>query len=98
MLVVLFATVVVAQKKTEIKPSELPQCFKEWVTKNMPGYTIDKAYKLETKTEKGIVVSYLARATKEKSIQWVSSGPDCKDIKKVTIKEAEKALKPTAGQ
>jgi hypothetical protein len=98
MLVALFATIVVAQTKTEIKPSELPQCFKDWVTKNLPGYTIEKAYKFETKTEKGVVVSYLAKATKGKSIQWVSSGADCKDIKKISPNEADKALKPKGGQ
>ena len=97
-LVALFATLVFAQKKTEIKPSELPQCFKDWVAKTLPGYTIEKAYKLETKTEKEVVISYLAKAVKGKAFQWVSSGVDCKDIKKLPANDAEKALKPKNTQ
>ncbi len=97
-MVALFATVLVAQTKIEIKPSELPQCFKDWVTKNLPGYTIEKAYKLETKTEKGMVLTYLAKTTKGKSLQWVQSGADCKDIKKIPANDAEKAIKPKPGQ
>ncbi len=99
-LVALFATVVFGSTKIEIKPGDLPACIHEWVKKNLVGYTIDKAYKVETKGENSIIITYYARATKAQvkpakgSVSvWVMSDPNCSNIKKITQKEADAAMK-----
>jgi hypothetical protein len=49
LVAILFATVIYAQKTTEIKAKDLPKATSEWVTTNMPKATIEKAVKLEDK-------------------------------------------------
>jgi outer membrane biosynthesis protein TonB len=61
-LVVLFATAVFAQTKTEIQPGDLPVCLKEWLKVNMKGYYFEKAFKVE----KELVVNYIAKASLSK--------------------------------
>jgi hypothetical protein len=46
---IVFATVIYAQKTTDIKTKDLPKATTEWVTTNMPKATIDKAVKLDDK-------------------------------------------------
>jgi hypothetical protein len=92
LLVVAFATVVFGSAK-EIKPTALPKCVSEWVTKNLPGYTIGKAYEVQTKTEQGVVTTYLARLDKDKvTYQWVQTDPNCKEVKKLTQKDVDQIL------
>ena len=79
-MVALCATVVFGQtKKIEIKPAELPGCVTEWVKANMVNYTIDQAFKIDTKG----VISYQVKIIYKTDTQWLSSGVDCKDIKKI---------------
>jgi hypothetical protein len=90
-MVALFATVVVGQTKTLIKPQNLPRCGQDWVKLNMKGFTIDKAYKIENKSsDKTVKNIYYGRAIKGKEMQWLSFDPDCKNVKKITVAEAEK--------
>jgi hypothetical protein len=87
-MVALFATVVLGQTKTEIKPLELPKCIADWVKQNLKGFTIDKAYKFEKKIDNKIVIYYYARAVKEKEKQWYSFDKDCL-AKKISEAEAQ---------
>ena len=95
MVCMLLAIMLIAQSKTvnkvDVKIQDLPKCITEWVTQNMEGYTIDKAYKLETKTPDGLVVTYYVRTVKGKTIQWLQSDASCKEVKKVSTVDAEKA-------
>ena len=43
---VLFTTFIFAQTKTEVKVNDLPKTISAYVTKNMNGYDIDKAFKV----------------------------------------------------
>ena len=88
-LVVIFATAVFGQTKTLIPTLDLPKCVADWVKQNMKDYRIDKAYKIETKNDKTIVVSYTAKLTKGKDVQWISSDAACKKVKKVTMTEKD---------
>ena len=78
-MVALFATVVWGQTQTEVKPSSLPDCVTSWFTQNMKGYTIDKAFKIDSKG----VISYDVRAIMGKEIQWVEFSSDCSKVKKI---------------
>ena len=84
LIVALFATVVFGQTKTAIKPMELPKCVAEWIKMNMKGFDIDKAYRLETKSDNKTVTSYYARAAKAKEIQWLLIEQNCSAVKKIT--------------
>jgi len=54
-MVVLFATVVFGQSRTEIKTADLPKPVMEYMSQNMKGSAIDKAFK---KVDKEGVISY----------------------------------------
>ncbi len=49
MLLGLFATAVFAQTKTEVKPADLSKPVTDYIQKNYAGYTIDKAFKVDSK-------------------------------------------------
>ncbi len=49
MLLGLFATVVFGQTKTEVKPAALSQTIRDYVANNYTGYTIEKAFKVDSK-------------------------------------------------
>jgi hypothetical protein len=49
LVVALFTTFAFAQTKTEMKPKELSKSITDYVTTNMAGYTIDKAFKVDSK-------------------------------------------------
>lgn len=89
-LVALFATAVLGQTKTAIKPPDLPKCVAVWVKQNMKGFDIDKAFRLETISSDGkVVISYYARATKMKEHQWLSIDKNCGKVKKISEAEAQ---------
>ena len=49
LVVALFTTVAFAQTKTEMKPKELSKSITDYVAQNMTGYTINKAFKVDSK-------------------------------------------------
>ena len=80
-MVALFATVVWGQTQTELKPSALQVCVTTWVTQNMKGFNIDKAFKIDSKG----VITYNVRAIKEKETQWFEFSSDCSKVKKIPV-------------
>ena len=46
MIAVFFAGWVSAQTKTEVKPTDLPKPITEYLAKSVPGFDIDKAFKV----------------------------------------------------
>jgi hypothetical protein len=48
--VALFATIAFSQTRIQIFPKELPKNSTNYITRNYPDYTINKAYKVDTKT------------------------------------------------
>jgi hypothetical protein len=93
-MVVIFATVVLGQTKTEIKTANLPTCVTDWVKKTLKDWSIDKAYKIEVKTEGKLAVTYNVRCVKGKETQWYSFTADCGTVKKITLKEADQPIPP----
>ena len=89
-MVALFATVVLGQAKTEIKPSELPKCVHEYLAQNMKDYKIDKAFKQDIKGE----LTYMVIVTKGKDKQTLTFDKNCKAVNKA----AETAPGKTATQ
>ena len=45
----IFASVVFGQTKTELKPADLPKSVTDFIAKNIKAYTIDKAFKVDSK-------------------------------------------------
>ena len=88
-VVAIFATVVLGQTKTEVKVVNLPGCVTDWVKKSLKDYSIDKAYKFESKADNKVMITYHVRVVKAKELQWYSFGPDCQDVKKIPVTEAE---------
>jgi hypothetical protein len=103
---VMFLTVLFAQEKpqgtskVEVKPPDIPKCITEWITKNLPGYTVASSYKLETKKGGEVVWMYYVQTKKEKTVQWVSGDAKCNEVKKINPKEAETTpkTKPPTGK
>ena len=102
-LVAAFATAVFGQTttKTDIKPPQLPKCIAEWVKKNLPNWSIDKAYQLETKADSKVTYAYRVRMMKNKEFQWYLFDNNCVNVKKLSQAEAEtdppKPLPPIKG-
>lgn len=88
-LVAIFATAVFGQNKIPVQIPELPKCIPDYVKKKLSGFTIDKAYKIEYKTDKTVNYIYKIKCTKGKDIQWLQCGQDCRDMKKLTPAEGE---------
>ena len=80
LMVALFATVVLGQTKTEIKPSLLPKCVHEYLTQNMKGFTIDKAFKQDNKGE----ITYIVIIAKGKDRRTLEFDKNCKPLSKAT--------------
>ena len=91
-MVALFATVVLGQTKTEIKPALLPKCVKEYIIK-MKGFNIDKAFKVDNKAE----ITYIVTITKGKEKRTLEFDKNCKNVKNVTAAEPKtpEAVTPT---
>ena len=87
-MVAIFATAVFGQTKTDIKPPQLPKCVMDWVKKNMNGFSVDKAYKLEKKVDNGNVTYYHVRAMKGQDKQWLYFDNKCAAPKKISEAEA----------
>lgn len=89
-LVALFATVVLGQTKTAIKSSDLPKCVHEYLAKNMKGFNIDKAFRMDNKGE----ILYLVIILKGKEKHSLEFDRMCQNVKKVTVTEPKKEAVP----
>ena len=65
-IVALMATFAIAQTKTEVKSADLPKKVTDYITQNMKGFTIDKAYKMENKGESSYAVIVMKGTEKHK--------------------------------
>lgn len=77
-VVALFATVVFAQTKTELKPTELSKQITDWMTTNVKTYSIVKAFKVDSKG----VITYDVMATKGTDKRLFVFDKDGKFVKK----------------
>ena len=78
-MVALFATIVFGQTKIEIKPVDLPQCVKDYIHQNMKDFTIDKAFKIDSKGE----ITFTVIVMKGKEKQTLQFDKNCKLVKNV---------------
>jgi hypothetical protein len=92
-LVALFATVVLGQTKTEMGPNEVPDCVTKYITVNMPGYTIDKAVKVDNDK----TVTYEVIASKGQQRQTLTFSADCKRVVKSNPPKQDPKKKPDDG-
>lgn len=92
-IVALFATVVFGQDKTEISSKDLPDCVEKYVHTNMPGFIIDKAYRIDLDG----VFTYEVSLIKGKERHILTFDETCKVLKKETPKgnPDEKKKPPT---
>jgi len=87
-MVALFATVVLGQAtKTDVKPSDLPDCVTKYIHQNMNGYTIDKVYRIENKLDITYEVTLIMKG-KEKQV--LTFDANCKVVKKIIPNEKKK--------
>ena len=74
----IFSSIVVSQTKTELKAAELPKTVLEYISKNFPGYSIDKIFKVD---DKG-VISFDVCVNKEKTHEKLFFDKDGKFLRK----------------
>ena len=83
MLLGLFGTAVFGQTKTEMKPGDLMKPITDYITKNYAGYTIEKAFKVDSKG----VITYDVVVVKEKMKDKLEFDKDGKFLKKMSMSE-----------
>lgn len=79
----LFGTAVFAQTKTEIKPADLMKPITDYITKNYTGFTIEKAFKVDSKG----VMTYDVIVVKEKMKEKLEFDKDGKFLKQMNMSE-----------
>ncbi|MCK9202928.1 MAG: hypothetical protein M0P58_00650 [Bacteroidales bacterium] len=77
-LFILFGSLIFAQTKTEIKNSDLQKPIVEYMTKNCSGYSIDKAFKVDSKG----IITYDLCISKDKDRNKVTFDKDGKFVRK----------------
>jgi hypothetical protein len=82
-MVALFATVVLGQTRTEVKPVNLPKCVTDYVTSAMKGYQVDKAWKIDNKGE----ITHSITIFKGKEKRTLIFDKTCKLVKNENISE-----------
>lgn len=85
-MVALFATFVLGQTKTEVKPANLPKCVTDYVMQNMKGFNIEKAFKMDNKGE----ITYIVTVIKGKEKHILNFDKNCKIVTQVTPAEQKK--------
>lgn len=93
LLVALFATVVLGQAKTEIKPANLPKCVLDYVKKNFKDYKIEQAFKMDIKVKGKIVAAYNVCLVKGNEKVWMTFDQNCK-AKKITKEQYDGSVLP----
>ncbi len=91
---VVFTTVIFAQTKTEVKVNDLPKSISSYITKNMEGFNIEKAFKVVNNG----VQTYDVLVKKGDLKHFVAFDKDGNYIKKADndVKAAKESLKQTA--
>ncbi len=79
----LFATAVFAQTKTEVKPADLSKPVTDYITKYYPGYTIDKAFKVDSKG----VITWDVIVSKDKVKDKLEFNSEGKFTKQISMNE-----------
>jgi hypothetical protein len=74
----IFCTVLFAQTKTELQPSELQKPILEYISKNFHGYTIDKVFKVDAKG----VITFDICVNKDKTHEKLFFDKDGKFLRK----------------
>ena len=88
---VLLTGAVFGQTKTEIKVSDLPKSIPDFISKNMNGFTIDKAFKV---VDKGVqTYDVLIKNGDKKHV--MAFDKDGNFLKKIDNKETKDALQKT---
>jgi hypothetical protein len=87
-MVALFATMLFAQTKTELKASELPKSITEYLAKNVSAMTFFKAFKVDSKG----VITYDVIMAKGSDKRMLVFDKDGKFLKKAD-EEAKETLK-----
>jgi hypothetical protein len=88
LIAALFATLIFAQTKTELKSSELPKTITDYLATNVKAYTIYKSFKVDSKG----VITYDVIMTKGSDKRMMVFDKDGKFIKKGD-QESKEALK-----
>jgi hypothetical protein len=83
LLLGLFTTAVFAQTKTEVKPGDLAKPVTDYIMKNYSGFTIDKAFKVDSKG----VITWDVIVSKDKLKEKLEFDKDGKFIKQITMNE-----------
>lgn len=98
-ITLLFLVFAIAQTKTEIKPADLSKGLSAYITKNFPGYGVEKAFKVVNKgvisTE--VMVSKGAEKlelTFDKEFKLTKKEAIKPDLKMPPAKEEKKPLPP----
>jgi hypothetical protein len=94
-VVVLLATFAFAQTKTEMKSADLPKKVTDYITQNMKGFTVDKAYKMENKGEMSYAVIVMKGTDKHK-MHFDKDGNFIKSAAPAEVKKIEAAPAPKA--
>jgi hypothetical protein len=76
-MVALFATVVLGQTRTEVKPADLPKCVPDYIINHLKGYNIDKAFKMDNKGD----ITYDVTVMKGKERRALIFDKACKVLK-----------------
>ena len=88
LLVAIFATVVLGQNKTEIKPASLPKCVLDYVKMNFKDYKVEQAFKMDIKVKGKVSTAYNVCLLKGNDKVWLTFDQNCK-AKKITKDEFE---------
>ncbi len=101
-IVALIATFTFAQTKTIVKSADLPKKVTDYITQNMKGFTINKAYKMENKGEMSYAVIVM-KGTEKHKIHFDKDGNFIKSAapaegKKIEAAPAPKAKEPKPSQ
>ena len=94
-VVVLLATFAFAQTKTGMKSADLPKKVTDYITQNMKGFTVDKAYKMENKGEMSYAVIVMKGTDKHK-MHFDKDGNFIKSAAPAEVKKIEAAPAPKA--
>jgi len=99
MVTLLFVTFAYSQTKTEIKPDDISKGVSTYITKNFSGYSVDKAFKIDSK---GIIYTQVMVSkgseklalTFDKEFKLTKKEAISPDAKMVMVKEEKKPLPP----
>jgi hypothetical protein len=77
-VLVILSSAIFAQTRTELKVADIQKPVSEYLTKNYPGYTVDKAFKVDSKGN----ITFEICVTKQKEHEKITFDKDGKFLKK----------------